>query len=83
MHVGDFWPFLQQAISFPVHSMGWIDVDEDSMANERLAETVNECIASLAEQRKDLWVISETWGEVRTTIHISDWCFKDSKCMRS
>ena len=45
--------------------MGWVDVDEENMANDRLAETVNECIASLAEQRKDLWVISETWGEVR------------------
>ena len=44
--------------------MGWVDVDEENMANDRLAETVNECIASLAEQRKDLWVISETWGEV-------------------
>jgi len=53
----------KQAISFPVHSMGWVDVDEENMANDRLAETVNECIASLAEQRKDLWVISETWGE--------------------
>lgn len=52
--------------------MGWIDVDEESMANDRLAETVNECIASLAEQRKDLWVISETWGEVCTSgINIS------------
>ena len=56
--------FLKQAISFPVHSMGWIDVDEDKLINDILAETVNECIGSLAEQRKDLWAISETWGDV-------------------
>eukprot|EP00794_Sanderia_malayensis_P007535 gene7535-8372_t len=53
----------RQAISFPVHSMGWTDVEEDLMSSNVLADTVNRCISSLAEQRKDLWKISDTWGE--------------------
>ena len=46
--------------------MGWIDVEPDKMGSDVLPEAVNECISSLAEQRKDLWAISETWGEVST-----------------
>ena len=48
--------------------MGWVDVEEEKMVSDILAETVNECISSLAEQRKDLWAISETWGEVCNTL---------------
>ena len=54
----------QQVISFPVHSMGWMDVPEDKMGSGQLGDTVLYCISSLAEQRKDLWQIADTWGEV-------------------
>lgn len=61
--------------------MGWIDVDEERMAADILADTVNECITSLAEQRKDLWAISETWGEVCFLVNpFSMTLFNDITC---
>ncbi len=39
-------------------------MEEEQMSSNVLAETVNDCISSLAEQRKDLWKIADTWGEV-------------------
>lgn len=53
----------KQVISFPVHSMGWMDVGEDRMAANIIGETVNTCITELAEKRKDLWDTTETWAE--------------------
>ena len=56
-----FTLFQQQAISFPVHSMGWVVVNEEDLGS---SDTVSNCISDLADQRKDLWKTNETWGEV-------------------
>ncbi|XP_057313063.1 uncharacterized protein LOC130654488 isoform X1 [Hydractinia symbiolongicarpus] len=53
----------KQIISFPVHSMGWMDVDEEYMGPKIIGDTVNNCIITLAEKRHDLWNTAETWAE--------------------
>lgn len=53
----------KQVISFPVHSMGWMNVDESKMDQSLIGDTVNNCITELAEKRHDLWNTSETWAE--------------------
>ena len=53
-------------LSFPVHSMGWIELEESEVAPHNMSETIAECITTLAQKRKDLWNTAETWGEVNT-----------------
>ncbi|XP_029206013.2 uncharacterized protein LOC114969842 isoform X3 [Acropora millepora] len=53
----------QKVLSFPVHSMGWIELEESQVAPHNMGDTITNCISSLAELRKDLWNTSETWGE--------------------
>lgn len=53
----------QKVLSFPVHSMGWIELEENQVAPHNMSETISDCISSLAQQRKDLWNTSDTWGE--------------------
>ncbi|XP_078369271.1 uncharacterized protein LOC144653202 isoform X2 [Oculina patagonica] len=53
----------QKVLSFPVHSMGWIELEESQVAPHNMSETIAECISTLAQKRKDLWNTSETWGE--------------------
>ncbi|XP_066920154.1 uncharacterized protein [Clytia hemisphaerica] len=52
----------KQIISFPVHSMGWMDVEEDLMGAQIIGETVNNCITTLANLRHDLHKTEETWA---------------------
>ncbi|XP_065669174.1 amyloid beta precursor protein binding family B member 2 isoform X2 [Hydra vulgaris] len=56
---------LETGIRFPVHSMGWMDVDADKMGSNIIAETVNNCITIMEEQRYDLYQVSETWAEAK------------------
>ena len=53
-----------QVLSFPVHSMGWIELEENKVAPHNMSETISECISILATKRNDLWNTSLTWGEV-------------------
>lgn len=53
----------KQVISFPVHSMGWMEVDENLMLPKIIGETVNNCITTLANLRHDLYNTSETWAD--------------------
>ena len=50
--------------SFPVHSMGWLELEESQVAPHNMSDTISECISILAKERKDLWKTSETWGGV-------------------
>ena len=56
--------FFVQVLSFPVHSMGWIELEESQVAPHNMSDTIADCISSLAQQRKDLWNTADTWGEV-------------------
>ncbi|KAK3744142.1 hypothetical protein QZH41_017960 [Actinostola sp. cb2023] len=53
----------QKVLSFPIHSMGWIELEESQVAPHNMSDTIAECISTLAKARKDLWQTSETWGE--------------------
>ncbi|PFX16873.1 Amyloid beta A4 precursor protein-binding family B member 1 [Stylophora pistillata] len=53
----------QKVLSFPVHSMGWIELEESQVAPHNMSETISDCISTLAQKRKDLWHTGETWGE--------------------
>lgn len=44
--------------------MGWLELEESQVAPHNMSDTIAECIANLANQRKDLWTTRETWGEV-------------------
>lgn len=44
--------------------MGWMEVDEELMSPKIIGETVNSCITTLSEQRKDLYNTDETWANV-------------------
>ncbi|XP_046852153.1 amyloid beta precursor protein binding family B member 1-like isoform X2 [Xenia sp. Carnegie-2017] len=48
--------------SFPVHSMGWVELEESQVAPHNMTDTIAECMRMLARERKDLWKTSETWG---------------------
>lgn len=56
--------FFGQVLSFPVHSMGWIELEESQVAPHNMSDTISDCISTLAQKRKDLWQTGETWGEV-------------------
>ncbi|CAH3148912.1 unnamed protein product [Porites lobata] len=56
-------PERQKVLSFPVHSMGWIELEENQVAPHNMSETIADCISTLAQKRKDLWNTAETWGE--------------------
>ncbi|XP_028405672.1 uncharacterized protein LOC114528243 [Dendronephthya gigantea] len=55
-------PELKTVISFPVHSMGWLELEESQVAPHNMSDTIAECISNLARDRKDLWKTTETWG---------------------
>lgn len=57
-------------LSFPVHSMGWIELEESEVAPHNMSETIAECISTLAQKRKDLWNTGETWGEVKAQLNL-------------
>ncbi|XP_032226738.2 uncharacterized protein LOC5502580 isoform X2 [Nematostella vectensis] len=52
-----------KVLSFPVHSMGWVELEENQVAPHNMSETIADCISTLAKNRNDLWNTSETWGE--------------------
>ena len=57
-------------MSFPVHSMGWIELEESQVAPHNMSDTISDCISTLAQKRKDLWQTGETWGEVNAVFII-------------
>lgn len=64
-------PFFSfQVLSFPVHSMGWIELEESQVAPHNMSESIATCISTLAQQRKDLWQTGETWGQVHFQLKI-------------
>ena len=62
--------FFEQVLSFPVHSMGWIELEESQVAPHNMSDTISDCISTLAQKRKDLWQTGETWGEVNAVFII-------------